>query len=92
LSASGVSDTINSGYARLYADDLQFTGERHTYLSRNADGEVLYMTHHFTVEELTHLLEESGFREITVATERETSSRRPDESAYFLSATGRRDR
>ena len=92
LSASGVSDTINSGYARLYADDLQFTGERHTYLSRNADGEVLYMTHHFTVEELTHLLEEAGFREITVATERETSSRRPDESAYFLYATGRRGR
>jgi SAM-dependent methyltransferase len=90
VSASGVSDTINAGYARLYADDLQFTGERHTYLSRNADGEVLYMTHHFTVEELAHLLEESGFLEIVVTTERETSSRRPDEAAYFLYATGRR--
>jgi 2-polyprenyl-3-methyl-5-hydroxy-6-metoxy-1,4-benzoquinol methylase len=90
VSASGVSDTINAGYARLYADDLQLTGERHTYLSRNADGEVLYMTHHFTAEELTHLLDESGFRQIAVITERETSSRRPDEAAYFLYATCRR--
>ncbi|MGB8853685.1 MAG: hypothetical protein WCC69_08985 [Pirellulales bacterium] len=48
------------------------------------------MTHHVTAEELTHLLEESGFREIAVATEREMSSRRPDEAASFLYATGRR--
>ncbi len=89
LSASGVSDTINAGYARLYADDLPLTGERHTYLSRNDRGEVLYVTHHFTVDELTSLLEAAGFDEISVVTEKETSSRRPDEAAYFLYATCR---
>ena len=46
------------------------------------------MSHHFTAEELAHLLEESGFREIAVTAERETSSRRPDEAASFLHATG----
>ena len=56
VSASGVSDTINPGYARLYAADEPLTGERHTYFSR---------------------------------TERETSSRRPDEAAFFLYATCR---
>ena len=89
LSASGVSDTINAGYARLYAEDLPLTGERHTYLSRNDRGKVLYLTHHFTVDELTSLLEAAGFDEISVVTERETSSRRPDEAAYFLYATCR---
>jgi SAM-dependent methyltransferase len=87
LSASGVSDTINAGYARLYAQDLHLTGERHSYLSRDERGEILYMTHHFTTEELTSLLEEAGFSRIRVAVERETSSRRPDEAAYFLYAT-----
>ena len=87
LSASGVSDTINAGYARLYAQDLPLTGERHSYLSRDEQGEILYMTHHFTTEELTSLLEEAGFVRIRVAVERETSSRRPDEAAYFLYAT-----
>lgn len=89
LSASGVSDTINPGYARLYADDLPLTGERYTYLSRDASGEVLYMTHHFTEQELHDLLEVAGFEEISVTTERETSSRRPDEAAFFLYATCR---
>ena len=89
LSASGVSDTINPGYARLYADDVHLTGERHSYLSRDERGEVLYTTHHFTAEELTSLLEEAGFGRISVTIERETSSRRPDEAAYFLYATCR---
>lgn len=89
LSASGVSDTINPGYARLYADDFPLTGERHTYLSRDERGDVLYATHHFTPEELTGLLAEAGFSGIDVATEKETSSRRPDEAAYFLYATCR---
>ena len=89
ISASGVSDTINPGYARLYADDLPLTGERHTYLSRDASGEVLYTTHHFTERELHELLDAAGFDEISVATERETSSRRPDEAAYFLYTTCR---
>jgi SAM-dependent methyltransferase len=90
LSASGVSDTINAGYARLYADDVHLTGERHSYLSRNDRGEVLYMTHHFTADELAGLLEAAGFDEIAIATERETSSRRPDEAAFFHYATCRR--
>jgi SAM-dependent methyltransferase len=89
ISASGVSDTINPGYARLYADDLHLTGERHTYLSRNDRGDVLYLTHHFTAAELASLLEAAGFGEINVTTERETSSRRPTEAAYFLYATCR---
>jgi len=92
LSASGVSDTINPGYARLYADDLPLTGERHTYLSRDARGEGLYLTHHFTDQELHDLLVAAGFTEIGVTTERETSSRRPDEAAYFLYATCRSGR
>ena len=89
LSASGVSDTINPGYARLYADDLHLTGEQHTYLSRDARGEVLYTTHHFTADELMRLLEDAGFAEIAITTERETSSRRPDEAAFFHYATCR---
>lgn len=92
LSASGVSDTINPGYARLYAEDVQLTGERHSYLSRNECGEVLYMTHHFTVDELVGLLEATGFGDIRVATVKEASSRRPDEAAYFHYATCRRGR
>lgn len=89
LSASGVSDTINPGYARLYAEDLHATGERHSYLSRNERGQVLYMTHHFTADELVEQLETAGFDGIDVATEREASSRRPDEAAYFHYVTCR---
>ena len=92
LSASGVSGTINAGYARLYAEDLHLTGERHTYLSRDAGGEVLYATHHFSADELASLLEAAGFEEISVMTEKETSSRRPDEAAFFLDATCRSPR
>ena len=86
LSASGVSDAINPGYARLYAADFPQTGERHTYYSRDAEGQILYATHHFTSEELASLLEQEGFGDRTVTTEREASSRRPDEAAYFLYA------
>jgi hypothetical protein len=39
--------------------------------------------------ELASFLEVAGFDEVNVATERETSSRRPDEAAYFLYATCR---
>ncbi|MGI9178208.1 MAG: hypothetical protein ACR2IT_10175, partial [Pirellulales bacterium] len=86
------SDTINPGYARLYADDLPLTGERYTYLSRDASGEVLYTTHHFTDDELRDLLDAAGFDEIRVATDREASSRRPDEAAFFHYATCRAGR
>lgn len=89
LSASAVSDTINPGYARLYAEDEPLTGERHTYFSRNERGEILYATHHFTAEELAGLLAATGFGEISMATERETSSRRPGEAAFFHYATCR---
>jgi len=89
LSASGVSDAINPGYARLYAEDAPLTGERHSYLSRDERGQVLYTTHHFTEDELTSLLEDAGFGAISVASEREASSRRPHEAAYFLYATAR---
>jgi len=91
LSASGVSDTINPGYARLYAEDGPLTGERHSYYSRDEHGEILYMTHHFTVDELTDLLEATGFGRIDVTVEREASSRRPSEAAHFLYATCRAD-
>ena len=90
LSASGVSDTINPGYARLYAEDIHLTGERHSYLSRNEQGAVLYMTHHFTADELSNLLAAAGFTDIAITTARETSSRRPDEAAFFHYATCRR--
>jgi SAM-dependent methyltransferase len=92
LSASGVSDAINAGYARLYAEDIHLTGERHSYLSRNEEGEVLYMTHHFTADELVKQLEAAGFDQINVTTEKEASSRRPDEAAYFHYATCRAGR
>jgi hypothetical protein len=84
-----VSDAINPGYARLYAEDIHLTGERHSYLSRDEQGEVLYMTHHFTADELVQQLEAAGFGEISVTTEREASSRRPDEAASFHYATCR---
>lgn len=89
VSASGVSDAINPGYARLYAEDEPLTGERHSYFSRNERGDILYATHHFTVDELEGLLVAAGFSEISVVTERETSSRRPDEAAFFHYATCR---
>lgn len=89
VSASAVSDTINAGYARLYAEDARLTGEPHSYFSRDDRGDVLYMTHHFTAAELEGLLHAAGFGEITVTTELETSSRRPNEAAYFLYATCR---
>jgi SAM-dependent methyltransferase len=90
VSASGVSDSINPGYARLYAEDAHLTGEPHSYFSRDERGHILYTTHHFTVDELTTVLESAGFGQIGVTHEKETSSRRPDEAAYFLYATCRR--
>ena len=89
LSASGVSDAINPGYGRLYAEDALLTGEPHSYFSRNEHGEVLYMTHHFTGDELENLLTAAGFGQIEVRLEREASSRRPEEAAFFLYATCR---
>lgn len=90
LSASGVSDAINAAYARLYAEDFPLTGERYSYYSRDEDGRILYQTHHFTTAELETLLASAGFEAVEVAVERESSSRRPDEAAFFLYATARR--
>jgi hypothetical protein len=47
------------------------------------------MTHHFTANELVQQIEAAGFDQISVATEKEASSRRPDEAAYFHYATCR---
>ena len=90
LSASGVSDSINAGYARLYADDGPLTGEPYSYYSRDEKGTILYTTHHFSAEELVALLEGAGFVEVHIDTEREASSRRPDEAAFFHYVTCRR--
>lgn len=89
LSASGVSDSINPAYARLYAADYPLTGERHSYLSRDDRGEVLYRTHHFTADEVVDLLATTGFGDIRVTTVEEASSRRPSEAAFFHYATCR---
>ncbi len=56
---------------------------------RDERGEILYMTHHFTVDELIALLASAGFGDIGVTTEKEASSRRPNEAAHFLYATCR---
>lgn len=90
LSASGVSDSINAGYARLYAEDLPLTGELHSYFSRNDRGEILYQTRHFTAEEVEGLLSAAGFDRIRVESVEEASSRRPEEAAVFHDATCRR--
>jgi SAM-dependent methyltransferase len=87
VSASGVSDEVNPGYARLYAQDRAATGEPFTYFSRDDAGRILYATHHFTPEELAGLMTAAGFGEVAVAVEREASSRRPEEAAIFLYAT-----
>jgi len=74
----------------LYAGDFSDNRERHKYFSHNADGRVLYATHHFTSDELKLLLEWQGFSRINVTTEREESSKRPDVAAYFLFANCRK--
>ena len=90
LSASGVSDTINAGYARLYADDVGVTGEAHSYFSRDHQGKILYTTHHFTPEELVAMLDSAGFEQVRLSTQQEASSRRAEEAAFFHFVTCRR--
>lgn len=87
ISASGVSADINPKYAVLYEQDAAATGEQHTYYSRGANGEALYRTHHFEYEELHRLLDECGFETTGLHKEKEASSRRPQEPAWFLYAT-----
>lgn len=83
LSASGVSDDINPMYAELYCSDLEITKEPYTYLSRDDQGRALYVTHHFSEEELRDLLQAAGFSDIRIDKKRETSSRRNSQSANF---------
>lgn len=90
LSASEVSDDVNPAYRRLYRDDFPDTGERYTYFSRDACGNILYTTHHFTGPELSALVEGAGFELTRLSSTTETSSRRPDEAAHFLYARSRR--
>lgn len=52
LLASGTSDTINPKYAQLYQQDAPLTGECYAYFSRDTTVSVLYVTHHFSVQEL----------------------------------------
>ena len=86
VSASGRSDDINEDYAQLYARDRAATGEDGTYFSRDGNGNVLYLTHHFTEDELTSLLDSCGFATVQMTRRREHSSRRPAAAAWFLYA------
>ena len=90
LSASEVSDDVNPGYRRLYQDDFPETGERYTYFSRDADGNILYTTHHFTGPELSALILGAGLELTRLSSKTESSSRRPDEAAHFLYALCRK--
>jgi cyclopropane fatty-acyl-phospholipid synthase-like methyltransferase len=91
VSFSGLSDDVNDAYAALYARDFDETRSHGTYLSRDADGRVLYRTHHFGEAEIEQLLERAGFEDIALETQIEASSRRPDQRARFYYATCRRD-
>lgn len=87
VSASGVSGDVNPAYARLYAADAPLTGESFTYHSRDAEGRVLYATHHFSEPELESALAAAGLTQIAIVSAVEASSRRPEERAIFLYAT-----
>jgi len=98
LSCSGVSDSINPNYKALYEQDASELFEEHgehSYFSRSSSKtenkndatQILYITHHFTKGELESLLSDAGFGTIHIEQRKETSSRRPNEQAYFLYAT-----
>lgn len=84
LSASGVSGDINPSYRDLYESDFPETGERHTYFSRDNEGNILYTTHHFEEDELRALVESAGFEITRLQRKAEASSRRPEQAAYFF--------
>ena len=90
ISFSGWSGDVNAEYADLYAHDAQATGEPGSYYSRDASGRVLYRTHHFTPDEIEHLLRDHGFRAICITEQLESSSRRPDQRARFFYVTCQR--
>jgi SAM-dependent methyltransferase len=90
VSFSGLSDDVNVDYAALYARDFGETRSHGTYLSRDADGRVLYRTHHFGEAEIQEILERAGFANIALEAQIEASSRRPDQAARFYYASCRR--
>lgn len=90
LSCSGVSDAINSNYKELYEQDYPATQEMYTYYSRDANGNILYTTHHFTAGEIIDLLRDVGFEDVRVQEVQERSSRRPEEAANFLYVMARK--
>lgn len=61
-----------------------------TYISRNSEGEALYVTHHFTQEELSAMLSDAGFDVVQFLVEKETSSRRKGMAAYFYYVVARK--
>jgi 2-polyprenyl-3-methyl-5-hydroxy-6-metoxy-1,4-benzoquinol methylase len=83
-SFSGLSDDINEEYKRLYTDDLKLTSEFGTYFSRDRDGNVLYVTHHFSKEETVELFCSTGFSIQCFEERIETSSRRKNQKARFF--------
>tara|TARA_B100000315_G_scaffold254865_1_gene296833 strand:+ start:465 stop:1154 length:690 start_codon:yes stop_codon:yes gene_type:complete len=90
LSASAVSDEINPKYAELYRKGSTLTGEEYSSFSEDSEtGKVLYMTHHFSKGELGNLLREN-FHIDLFNKEKEVSSRRPTEQAYFFYVIARR--
>jgi SAM-dependent methyltransferase len=91
VSFSGLSDDVNDAYAELYARDFEETRRHGTYFSRDADGRVLYRTHHFGATEIEELLDRAGFEVVTMEAQIEASSRRPDQRARFYYAGCRRD-
>jgi SAM-dependent methyltransferase len=56
-------------YRSRYETGLAETGEQGSFVVRE-DGEVLYTAHHFTLEELSTLLGDAGFRVVYTATPR----------------------
>lgn len=83
-SLSGLSDDLNPEYAALYARDLALTGEHGSYLSRDADGRVLYRTHHFSRAEIEQMFQAAGLRITALEEQLEASSRRPEQRARFF--------
>jgi SAM-dependent methyltransferase len=92
MSASGISDDVNENYRHLYGQDEQLTGEKYSYYSRDQQtGKILYLTHHFCEKEIFELLRDCGFCKPEIKQIKESSSRRPNEAAYFLYVTAKVD-
>jgi SAM-dependent methyltransferase len=89
-SFSGLSDDLNPAYAELYARDAASTGEYGSYWSRDAAGQVLYRTHHFSREQIEALAASAGFATVELEAAIEVSSRRPDQRARFYYGSFRR--